>query len=144
VLNKDWIENRIPHQGNMCLLHRVIDWGDQHIVCEGLSHRDKTNPLRSNGRLGSAIGVEYAAQAMAIHGALLDNFASAPAVGYLTSLRGLTLFVDRLDDCSGPLQIFAKRLTGDSQLILYQFEIHHQDRCLLEGRASVVMDVQTA
>ena len=138
-----WIVAHVPHQGPMCLLDRVIEWDEQHIVCEAVSHRDPRNPLRDAGRLGAATGVEYAAQAMAVHGALLAAQDARPAAGYLTSVRGLGLHVDRIDDQPGPLRIEAERLSGDQRLILYQFAVHGAAGCLLEGRASVVLDAST-
>jgi len=143
VLNHHWIAAHIPHQGSMCLLENVLEWSAQRIVCDALSHTDPRNPLRAADRLGAATGVEYAAQAMAVHGALLAQSAAAPTQGYLTSVRGLRLHVDRLDDQAGPLRITAERLSGDARLILYQFQLHHGERCLIEGRASVVLDAQT-
>lgn len=139
MLTRAWIASRIPHQGTMCLLDSVLEWSERRIVCAAISHTLLDNPLRSAGRLGSAIGVEYAAQAMAVHGALFAPGAAAPTQGYLASVRGLDLHVDRLDDQTGPLRITAERLSGDTRLILYRFHIHHQERCLLEGRASVVL-----
>jgi predicted hotdog family 3-hydroxylacyl-ACP dehydratase len=142
-LDHGWIAAHIPHQGSMCLLDRVNDWSQQHIVCEAVSHTDPQNPLRDAGRLGAATGVEYAAQAMAVHGALLAQTDAAPTQGYLTSVRGLSLHVDRLDDQTSPLRVTAERLSGDARLILYQFTLHCGERCLLEGRASVVLDAQS-
>ena len=143
MLNRDWIAAHIPHQGRMCLLENVLEWSGQRIVCDALSHTDLLNPLRAADRLGAANGVEYAAQAMAVHGALLAQSAAAPTQGYLTSVRGLSLHVNRLDDLAGPLRVTAERLSGDTRLILYQFHIHHGERCLIEGRASVVLDAQS-
>ena len=140
--DRDWIAARIPHQGSMCLLDAVTDWSDAHIVCRATGHTDPAHPLRAAGRLGAASGIEYAAQAMAVHGALVAGAEAAPRQGYLTSVRGLSLHVARLDDLYSPLRVSAERLSGDARLILYQFQIHHQDRCLLEGRASVVLDAQ--
>ncbi len=142
-LDHRWIAAHIPHQGNMCLLDRVVEWDPQRIVCEAISHTDLTNPLRDAGRLGATTGVEYAAQAMAVHGALLAQSDAAPTQGYLTSVRGLSVHVDRIDDQAGPLRVTAERLSGDARLILYQFSLHHGERCLIEGRASVVLDAQT-
>ncbi len=53
-----WIVAHVPHQGPMCLLDRVIEWDEQHIVCEAVSHRDPRNPLRDAGRLGAAESVK--------------------------------------------------------------------------------------
>lgn len=141
-LNRDWIAAHIPHAGSMCLLDGVLEWDAQHIVCEATGHVSLEHPLRAHGRLGAAAGVEYAAQAMAVHGALLAGPQSAPTQGYLTSVRGLTVHVDRLDDCRGTLLVCAERLSGDERVIIYQFHIHHRDRRLLEGRASVVLNAE--
>ena len=141
MLDRHWIAAHIPHQGRMCLLDAVLEWNDRHIVCESNSHTASDHPLRAASRLGAATGVEYAAQAMAIHGTLLASPRSRPQMGYLASVRGLKLHVSRLDDLAGPLRITAVRWSGDDRLIMYQFQIHHQDRCLLDGRASVALNV---
>jgi predicted hotdog family 3-hydroxylacyl-ACP dehydratase len=143
LLDHAWIAAHIPHQGTMCLLERVLMWDERQIVCEALSHAADDNPLRADGRLGAATGVEYAAQAMAIHGALLAPSGHEPTQGYLTSVRGLSLHTSRLGDLAGALRVSAERLSGDDRLILYQFQLHHGERCLLEGRASVVLDART-
>jgi len=143
------IERRIPHQGRMCLLECVSAWDARQIRCEASSHRDSSNPLRAHGRLGAACGIEYAAQAMAVHGALLAeagaNTGAArqePTMGYLVSVRGVTLHVDRLDDLSDALTIHAERLSGDSSTVLYSFTLHAGRRLLLGGRAAVILDAQ--
>ena len=70
-LDRAWIASHIPHQGSMCLLDYVEAWDRERIRCRASSHRAADNPLRAYGRLGAACGIEYAAQAMAVHGALL-------------------------------------------------------------------------
>ena len=143
MLDKNWIAAHIPHQGNMCLLDAVTEWSDAAITCRAGSHTDPANPLRAEGRLGAANGIEYAAQAMAIHGALIAGEAdegAAPRQGYLTSVRSVSLHVARLDDLPGDLEVHAERLSGDANNILYQFSLSHAGRCLLEGRAAVVLD----
>ena len=143
MLDHAWIAAHIPHQGDMCLLDAVVDWSENAISCRAVSHTDPANPLRAANRLGAATGIEYAAQAMAIHGALLAGQDDAPRQGYLTSVRSVTLHVDRLDDLSGPLEVQAERLSGDANNILYQFSVGHAGRCLIEGRAAVVLDAAT-
>lgn len=139
-LDRAWIAAHIPHQGSMCLLESVQSWSATALHCTATGHRDPANPLRAEGRLGAANGIEYAAQAMAVHGALLAGRDEPPRQGYLTSVRGVTLHVERLDDLPGPLEIRAEQLSGDSNHILYQFTLSHADICLLEGRAAVVLD----
>jgi len=140
MLDRAWIAAHIPHQGAMCLLDRVLEWSPEAIVCSAVGHRAADHPLRADGRLGAACGVEYAAQAMAVHGALLATGSGAPRQGYLTSVRSLELRVDRLDDLAGELRVTAERLSGDGNHILYQFSVDHAGRCLLAGRAAVVLD----
>ena len=125
----------------MCLLASVDAWDAQRIQCRASSHRAADNPLRAYGRLGAACGIEYAAQAMAVHGALLAPPGGTRArVGYLISARGTQLHVARLDDIAADLQIEAACITRGENNILYQFSIRADGRILLEGRAAVVID----
>ncbi|MDR3395255.1 MAG: 3-hydroxylacyl-ACP dehydratase [Parasulfuritortus sp.] len=141
------IARRIPHQGRMCLLDAVMAWDAARIVCQASSHRAPDNPLRAEGRLGAACGVEYAAQAMALHGALLAESGEAasagaapPRVGYLASVRSVTLHVQRLDTIAEDLTVTAERLLGDANHILYSFRLEAGPQLLIEGRAAVVLD----
>lgn len=141
------IARRIPHQGSMCLLESVTAWDIDRISCVASSHREASNPLRAYGRLGAACGIEYAAQAMAVHGALVaeaqanaGDISPVPKIGYLASIRGLTLYVERLDDLNCVLTIAAERLSGDDSTFLYSFSLHAGPALLLSGRAVVVLD----
>lgn len=141
MLDKNWIASRIPHQGSMCLLDGVETWDKDNIQCRASSHRAADNPLRAHGRLGAACGIEYAAQTMAVHGALLASAnAAAPKAGFLVSVRGVQFHVARLDDVAEDLTIKANCIMGDANNILYQFSISAAGRMLLEGRAAVVMN----
>jgi len=142
-MNRPWIEARIPHQGRMCLLDEVIDWNAHQIRCRTATHRAPDNPLRAHGRLGIACGIEYAAQAMALHGALASAAAStgvASRVGLLASVREVRMHVLRLDDIESELLCEVTHLAGDGLTALYEFSLRDADRCLLGGRASVVLD----
>ena len=141
VLDKNWIARHIPHQGSMCLLDRVESWDENGINCRAGSHRATDNPLRAFNRLGAACGIEYEAQAMAVHGALLAPPESTSArVGYLVSVRGARLRVARLDDIVDDLEIHADCVTCSENNILYQFSVSAAGRLLLDGRATVVLD----
>ena len=139
-LDHAWLIAHLPHQGSMCLLDAVTEWDGQHIRCTASSHRHADNPLRAHDRLGAACGIEYAAQAMAAHGALLAAADSAPRVGYLAGVRGVELQVTRLDDIDADLDIEAERLSGDDNIIIYGFRVNAAGRALLSGRATVVLD----
>ena len=140
MLNRDWIAAHIPHRDRMCLLDTVSAWSSENIRCTASSHRLADHPLRAEGRLGAACGIEYAAQAMAIHGALLAAGDDRPRQGYLTSVRSVDLLVDRLDDLAADLDVRAERLSGDDNNVLYQFSVHAGERLLLAGRAAVILD----
>lgn len=140
MLDQAGIAARIPHAGTMCLLASAVDWSETAISCIATSHTDPANPLRADGRLGAATGIEYAAQAMALHGALLAGSDGTPRQGYLASVRGVTLHAERLDNLPGPLDVHAERLSGDTNNVLYQFSVSHAGQCLLDGRAAVVLD----
>lgn len=140
MVDRAWIAARIPHAGTMCLLDRVLEWDAGHIRCEATSHRAGDNPLRSNGCLHAACGIEYAAQAMAVHGALCNADGGRPRAGFLASVRSVELAVDRLDGIAGSLAIAAERLGGDGSSVLYGFLVSSEGRRLLAGRAAVILD----
>jgi len=142
-LDRAWIETHIPHQGHMCLLDEVLSWDTVRIRCRATSHRLSDNPLRAHGRLGAACGVEYAAQAMAVHGAIMAYTAGTQArAGLLTSVRNLLLRVTRLDDLEADLVATAERLAGDEASTLYEFTLSCGGRELLSGRASIVFGAE--
>ena len=150
TLNHDEIAARIPHQGSMCLLDRVVAWDENRIVCRAVSHRDANNshrdaanPLRAADRLGAANGIEYAAQAMAVHAALLTTGGERPKAGYLTSVRSVNLHVARLDDIAAELEIVAERQSGDAASVLYSFTISTAGQLLLDGRVTAVLDAES-
>ena len=140
LLNHAWLLDHIPHQSSMCLLDRIDSWDARQIRCSASSHRAPDNPLRAHGRLGAACGIEYAAQAMAAHGALLAAAGSAPRAGYLASVRAVELKVARLDDIAADLRVEAERMSGDDNTILYGFSVFAEQELLLSGRAIVVLD----
>ena len=139
-LDRTWIASRIPHKDRMCLLDAVVEWDDSRVVCRATSHRDADNPLRAHGRLGVASGIEYAAQAMATHGALLLAEGAPPRAGFLTSLRDVVFGASRLDDVAADLAIEALRHSGDGNNAVYRFTVRAGERELLHGRATVVLD----
>lgn len=140
-LDRTWIEAHIPHKGRMCLLDEVLHWDEHQIRCIASSHRLPDHPLRAHGRLGGICGVEYALQAMAIHGALLAPQGVAPAsIGFLVSLHAVTLNVADLDRIEAPLIATSERHSADSRLALYEFAVHGAECLLLSGRATLMLD----
>lgn len=144
ALDRDWIAGHIPHQGSMCLLDKVESWDEMNICCRTASHRQADNPLRTDGRLGAACGIEYAAQAMAVHGALMDGSgAEGPRAGYLVSVRDTRLEVARLDDIHEDLLVSARCSTRGETTSLYEFSLEAAGQQLVSGRALVVFDADS-
>jgi predicted hotdog family 3-hydroxylacyl-ACP dehydratase len=127
----------------MCLLDEVLDWDRTHIRCRSSTHRSVDNPLRANGRLGATCGIEYAAQTMAIHGALIASAAGSIArAGFLASVRGVELHAERLDEIDGDLLASVTRIAGDDATALYEFCVSALDRVLLNGRAAIAFNIR--
>lgn len=141
TLDRAGIEALIPQRGAMCLLDRLSHIDETGIACSAISHRDPANPLRSASGLLAPCAIEYAAQAMALHGAWRSRDAGTPPTpGYLASVRGVRLHRLRLDDLDGELCIEARREAGNAQQVLYAFAVNHRGAPLAEGRATVVLN----
>lgn len=128
----------VPHAGHMCLLDRVVACSEEAITCVAVGHRDPTNPLREGERLPALAAIEYAAQAMAAHGALVAG-AEPAKPGLLASARGVTLAVDRLDTIEDDLVITARAQSRDARTLLYDFDISAAGRPVARGRITVVL-----
>jgi predicted hotdog family 3-hydroxylacyl-ACP dehydratase len=143
-VTREQIARLIPHSGAMCLLDGVEQWDADHILCTSRSHRAVDNPLRMQGRLPAVCGVEYAAQAMAVHGGLAGKIGCRPRAGYLASLRDVACSRDRLDDLEGDLLVEARQVAGDGVHVIYQFRLRVGEVQVLQGQAMVVLDTAGA
>jgi len=137
MLDRSAIAERIPHAGPMVLLDRVIDWDARSITCATRSHLDPANPLREPAGLPVWAGIEYAAQATAVHASLARGDA-APRLGFLASVRDARPHCERLDGIEGELQVRVRLVHDDPAGAIYDFELHSATRPLLTGRAAVM------
>jgi predicted hotdog family 3-hydroxylacyl-ACP dehydratase len=152
TLDHAGIEALVPHRGAMCLLGRMLSCSEARIECVAINHRDARHPLRTPGGLWASAAIEYAAQAAALHGALLAQRAGVDAVaGYLASARDVRLAVLRLDDLpeapamqADELRIAAIRQAGDAARLLYEFAVSHGGREIASGRLAVVLRIPDA
>ena len=132
-LDRAWLLENLPHQGEMNLLDEIAAWDASTIRARATSHRSPTNPLRRAGYLPTTAGIEYGAQAAAAHGALLGE----GGAGLLASVRAVRMHVHRLDDLVAPLEVLAEQLGGGAGGVLYRFEVSCQGAALVEGRVTV-------
>lgn len=140
TLDRSRIEALVPHAGAMCLLDRVERWDARTIACRTATHRDAANPLRLGDRLPIETGIEYAAQAMAVHGGLSEA-GESPRRGYVAVLSGVSWTGDRLDDEPGELLVTAWSLQAGDGGRQYGFRVEGADGGIrLEGEALVVLE----
>jgi predicted hotdog family 3-hydroxylacyl-ACP dehydratase len=136
---------RIPHRGPMCLLARMTSWSHDRIECVATNQGATDHPLRTRLGLLATASVEYAAQAMALHGALLASAAGTEASpGFLASARDVRLQAWQLDDLGGELVVTAERQAADGGRLLYGFTIHNGGREIASGRVAVVLNAIAA
>lgn len=160
-IEAEHIRELVPHAGNMCLLERVVACDAASIRCETRSHLDQSNPLRRNGQLSSICAIEYAAQAMALHGALTapkdtgaltapghsgalngvasGNFAADVRHGYLASVRDLRCRTRCLDQYTVTLSVSATLVFDESARRIYSFVVAAGKTELVTGRAAVIL-----
>jgi len=130
----------------MCLVDEVLDWDEARLVCRSANHVSADHPLRAGGRLGAICGIEYAAQAMALHGAVLCGADRQGARGgFLASVRSVVLHVARLDDIGADLRCEVLRIAADATGLVYEFRILAGSLAgpgleLVTGRATIVID----
>lgn len=143
VIAKDELRSLIPHSGDMCLLDTVEHWDDESILCSSATHLDRDNPLRRGGRLGAIHGMEYGAQAAAVHGALLTrDRGETTAPAYLAALRDVHLGICYLDDVQDRLAVRAALLSAGGGNQIYTVSVSAGGKDLVSGRV-VVMAVRT-
>ena len=134
------ISRLIPHGGAMCLLDSIDSWAEDFIVCRATSHRRLDNPLRDDSGLRALCGIEYAAQAIAAHGALLRGPSEpCPLTAVLASARDVTTTLTHLDQLLGPLSIHATLVLTHEEGRIYDVMMTGDGRTLLTGRLSVMM-----
>jgi len=136
---KEWA-HLIPHAGTMCLLDEVVAWDAMHLHAGSASHRRADNPLRADGMLHAVNLCEYAAQAMAVHGALRQrDVGGAARPGFLVALREVELKVERIDHLEGRLQVHVECLIAMADSLQYAFRVEHGGEVLASGRAAVML-----
>jgi len=144
LADKAAIAKVIPHAGSMSLLDGVLECNAQRIRCISSTHRNADNPMRSGNELSALCAIEYAAQAMAVHGVMGGQIDKKPRAGFLASLRDVSCNSMRMDTLQDDLIIDAEKLMGDEARVIYQFSVHAGQNEIISGRATVVLDADKA
>ncbi len=139
LIKRDQLCSLIPHAGGMCLLDAVENWDETSISCVANSHRDPSNPLRRNDQLNAVHLLEYGAQAMAVHGGLLEHMkGNLDAPKLLVALRDAKFQVQRIDTIPGDIIIEASALLNIDDGQIYKFKILSHGQVLCSARATVM------
>jgi len=135
MLTRAQIEVRIPHVGSMVLLDRLVRYDETRIVCEAVAPTPEHPLARAEG-VPAVAAVEYAAQAAALHGALLDGNPE-PRHGMLAKLSEVELIGCWLGVPSSPLTVQAELLVRGASGCMYSFTVHDEQGCGARGRLLV-------
>jgi predicted hotdog family 3-hydroxylacyl-ACP dehydratase len=135
-LDRSAIERLVPHAGAMCLLDAVSDWGPASIACTSAAPR-ADHPLARDGSVPAIAAAEYAAQATAVHGALLEA-TGQPRPGLLATLMDVELAAATLP-AGAALAIRAELLGRSPAGCLYRFEVGSAGTPIASGRLLVAL-----
>lgn len=132
------INRLIPHEGEMCLWDSVLAFDDASIHCRTARHLANAHPLKTNGHLSKLHLIEFGAQAIAIHGGLLNKrIQKTPRPGYLASIKNIHF--ETFNDQTPHIFCHSTQIMADDQSKLYQFELtDNEQRLMCSGRALVI------
>jgi len=94
------------------------------------------HPLLRDGALSAVAGCEYAAQAAAVHGALVDG-AAAPKAGLLAKLMDVDLHASHFASEDGALAVRAIVVSRSDAGCLYEFDVAQDGVPVVSGRLIV-------
>ena len=137
TIDRARIERLVPHGGTMCLLDAVTEWSDAAIACtSALPGAD--HPLARDRRVPAIVATEYAAQATAVHGALLEG-SDQPRAGMLATLVDVQLATAAIPADGDALSIRARLLGRSAAGCMYSFEVGTTRTLVASGRLMVAL-----
>lgn len=137
----------IPHAGAMRLIDHVDAAASEEVVCSTRTHLSPDNPLRAHGVLPASTAIEYAAQAMAVHAALMRGErerGGPPRRGFLVVASGVSWSADRLDETDAPLTIRATRLASIGGGAQYAFTVSDGGAVQVSGTLTLQLEAEEA
>ena len=141
MVDRATIESCIPHAGRMVLLDAVVRWDATRIACSAIPPTAQ-HPLARAGSVPSVAAAEYAAQAAAVHGFLLDR-PGATRRGLLAKLTDVELETFWIPHDRGPVIVMAELLSRTAAGCLYGFEVACDTTPIARGRLMVAFTQRT-
>jgi predicted hotdog family 3-hydroxylacyl-ACP dehydratase len=132
------IRELVPHSGAMVLLDRVLSADAENLCAEVTIHAGSVFYDAPSAGVGSWVGIEYMAQAIAAHAGYLARLAGAPVkIGFLLGARRyeaqLPLFVD-----GSVLQVHVQQaLQGENGLGAFECRIEMAGAVLAQATITV-------
>ncbi|WP_214660462.1 hypothetical protein [sulfur-oxidizing endosymbiont of Gigantopelta aegis] len=126
----------------MCLLDCVVQYDTLNLTALATSHQSNDNPLRVGNKIATINGIEYAAQAMAIHASLIAEKTSnddTVAMGYLATVRNICIKTPYLPENSGPLSILVTQLMSDGHGFTYEFQLSCDQTIVISGKITIFL-----
>lgn len=123
----------------MVLLDSIIAHSEAGITCIAHSHLDPHNPLRISKTLSIYAGIEYAAQAMAVHSKLCAAADQPPRRGVVAVASKLQAHYPQLDSFAVPLQIDVNILVRNDTNSLCGFRLCAGEKELLCGQLTAII-----
>ncbi|PIG29547.1 putative hotdog family 3-hydroxylacyl-ACP dehydratase [Janthinobacterium sp. 35] len=128
----------VPHSGAMVLLDRVLSADAENLCAEVTIHAGSVFYDAPSAGVGSWVGIEYMAQAIAAHAGYLARLVGAPVkIGFLLGARRyeaqLPLFVD-----GSVLQVHVQQaLQGENGLGAFECRIEMAGAVLAQATITV-------
>jgi len=133
------IDALLPHADTARMIERVLRWDAEQILVVTSRHRAPDNPLRRDGRLAAVHLVEFAAQAMAMHGGLRNAAEGRPPQpALLVSVRDVVISRDFIDDLPGEIEITVHALLINPASWQYSFLATHAGVTIATGRVAAI------
>jgi len=137
LVTRERLEPLVPHAGAMLMIDGVKAYDDRSICCESLRHQAVDNPLRRDGKLSAHHGIEFAAQAAAVHGGLINDGKKAP-LRALAAVRKASFSRPWIHDLPGRLEIAANLVMLDQRAAVYQSSLHHEGEEIASMRLTLM------
>lgn len=142
MLDTAELYHSLPHGDDMRLLDRVVHFDADSIRCMANSHRDRENPMRIDNSLPILCGLEYAAQALALHGVLVASRSPDIVLNrdqiFIVMVKGVSCRVDRLDVYDAELQVNGRIVFRQNAAAVYDFSLEADGDILIEGQVGLM------
>jgi predicted hotdog family 3-hydroxylacyl-ACP dehydratase len=122
-MDKSDIDLLLPHAGDMALLETVTLFAFDRIECTATSHIAPQNPLRAGEVLPASAAIEYAAQAIALHGVLRNRERGVDKSALMAVLRRVRWAEAPLSAAASPLTVSARQIAELGDSAQYAFEV---------------------